>query len=267
MNKMLKITAVTLTAGLVTSAFVPATTTVAAASYKSEVKTKGTLTIGLEGTYAPFSYRNKQGNLVGYDVAVGKAIAKQLKLKPVFVTTKFDSLVAGLDTNKYDLVLNNMSKNAERLKKYGFGTAYLNTGAVLVVKKSSSIKTAAQLKNHTAAQTAESNFGQAAKKLGATIVASPGFSESMTLIESGKADATINDDAAWGVYKKANPKQAKKLRTIDVTKQAGASKAYPMLNKKDKKLLKAVRKAEKYLKNNGTLTKISKKYFTNDLTK
>ncbi len=70
-----------------------------------------------------------------------------------------------------------------------------------------------------------------------------------------------------GVYKKANPKQAKKLRTIDVTKQAGASKAYPMLNKKDKKLLKAVRKAEKHLKNNGTLTKISKKYFTNDLTK
>ncbi|MDR3189980.1 MAG: transporter substrate-binding domain-containing protein [Lactobacillaceae bacterium] len=265
MTKMIKNVALAAVATLLAGSL--ATTSVAAASYTSELKTKKTLTIGLEGTYSPFSYRDSTGKLVGYDVSVGKAIAKQLKLKPVFVTTKFDSLVAGLDSQKYDIVLNNMSKNPERSKHYAFGSAYLYTGAVLIVKKGSDIKVAKDLKGATAAQTAESNFGIAAVKLGAKLVASPGFAESMNLIESGKVEATINDNGAWGVYKKANPKEAAKLRTINVTKEAGASKAYPMLNKKDTKLTKAVKKAEKQLKANGQLKKLSIKYFGTNLTK
>ena len=64
-------------------------------AFQSELKTKGKLTIGLEGTYAPYSYR-KNGKLTGFEVEMGRAVAKKMGVKADFVPTKWDSLVAGL---------------------------------------------------------------------------------------------------------------------------------------------------------------------------
>ena len=66
----------------------------------SELKQKGELTIGLEGTYSPFSYR-KDGKLTGFEVDLGKAVAKEMGLKAKFVPSKWDSLVAGLGSGLY----------------------------------------------------------------------------------------------------------------------------------------------------------------------
>ena len=60
--------------------------------------------IGTEGTFAPFSYHDDNDNLVGYDVEVSEALAKELGVKVKFVEVKWDSLIAGLDSDKYDLV-------------------------------------------------------------------------------------------------------------------------------------------------------------------
>ncbi|SUP52377.1 L-cystine-binding protein tcyA precursor [Weissella viridescens] len=81
MNKVLKASMAIAATGLV--GFGLAMSNVSADSYKSELKHKGELTVGLEGTYAPFSYKDKHGKLVGYDVEVAKAVAKKLDLKPV----------------------------------------------------------------------------------------------------------------------------------------------------------------------------------------
>lgn len=62
--------------------------------------------IGAEGTFAPFSYHDDNDNLVGYDVEVSEALAKELGVKVKFVEVKWDSLIAGLDSDKYDLVTN-----------------------------------------------------------------------------------------------------------------------------------------------------------------
>ena len=53
--------------------------------------------IGTEGTFAPFSYHDDNDNLVGYDVEVSEALAKELGVKVKFVEVKWDSLIAGLD--------------------------------------------------------------------------------------------------------------------------------------------------------------------------
>ena len=68
--------------------------------------------IGTEGTFAPFSYHDDNDNLVGYDVEVSEALAKGVKVK--FVEVKWDSLIAGLDSDKYDLVTNQVAITAER---------------------------------------------------------------------------------------------------------------------------------------------------------
>ena len=58
--------------------------------------------IGAEGTFAPFSYHDDNDNLVGYDVEVSEALAKELGVKVKFVEVKWYSLIAGLDSDKYD---------------------------------------------------------------------------------------------------------------------------------------------------------------------
>lgn len=262
MNKMMKTTVALVAAGVIGGVAVP-TLTASVAAYKGSVHTKGKLTVGLEGTYAPFSYRNKSGKLTGFEVELVKAVAKEMKLKPVFVQTKFDSLVAGLNAKKYDVVFNNMSINPERKKAYTFAQAYLYTDSVMITKKGSDIKNASDLKGKKAAQTASSDFGQTAQKKGAKIVSAPGFAEALDLVDSGKADVTLNSQDSWGVYKKAHPKTDLQAK---VTKALGETTAAPMLNKKDKKLAKAITKAEKALLKDGTMKKLSEKYFDTDLT-
>ena len=72
-------------------------------SVKSELKTPDTLTIGLEGTYAPFSYR-KDGKLQGFEVELGKAVAKKMGLKAKFVPTKWEIGRASCRERVYVLV-------------------------------------------------------------------------------------------------------------------------------------------------------------------
>ncbi|MBU7567579.1 transporter substrate-binding domain-containing protein [Weissella sagaensis] len=268
MNKYTKIAAaaaVTLTVASVgTYAALPNVSAKATPAYQKNLHKKGTLTIGLEGTYSPYSYRDKSGKLTGFEVDLSKAVAKKLNLKPEFSQTKFDSLVAGLGANKYDVVYNNMGKNKEREKHYTFASPYLYTKTVMITKPDSDIKSASDLKGKRSAQSASSNFGQAAKKAGTKIVSVPGFAEAIDLINSGKADVTLNSQDSWGVYKKAHPET--KL-TAKTTKLLGNTSASPMVNKKDKALAKKITKAQQELKKDGTMSKLSEKYFGSDLTK
>ena len=64
---------------------------------KSSSKDDNTLRVGTEGTYAPFTFHNKQDKLTGYDIDVIKAVAKAENLKLKFNETSWDSMFAGLD--------------------------------------------------------------------------------------------------------------------------------------------------------------------------
>lgn len=218
----------------------------------------------MEGGFAPFSFRTKSGKLSGFEVALAKDVAKQLKLKPVFVQTKFDSLISGLDTKKYDVVYNDMSITPERQKAYTFGREYLFTKSVLITKKGSDIKTYGDLKGKRAAETTSSNFSQAAKKAGAQIVAAPGFAEQLELVANGKADVVLNSQDSWTAYKKVHPET--NLQAT-VTNALGQTTAAPMLNKHNKQLAKKISQAQRKLEKDGSMKQLSEKYFGADLTK
>lgn len=231
----------------------------------SELNKKGTLQIGLEGTYQPYGF-HKKGKLTGYEVDVGRAVAKKLHLKPVFVETQFDSLIAGLNVNKYDLVLNNMAISNKRKKKYGFSTPYIYSKSALVIKKGNhKIKKIKDIKGKKVAQTASSNNATDAKRLGATIVPSTGFEQSIELVQQGRADGTINSVEAIGAYQKQ--KSNAKIKVIPAGSTLKTQKIAGMMNKKDKKLKKSVNKALRQLRKDGTLKSLSQKYFGTDVTK
>lgn len=265
MKKFLGILGATAAAFLLAVAPAATPTHAASKAVTAELNKKGTLQIGLEGTYQPYGY-HEDGKLIGYEVEIGKAVAKKMKLKPVFVETQFDSLIAGLNVNKYDLVLNDMAVTKQRKAKYRFTTPYIYSKSELAVKKGNKdIKKITDIKGKKMAQTASSNNATDARNLGASIVSSSGFEQSIELVEQGRADGTINSVEAFGAYLKQKPNA--KIKLISGGSKLETQEIAGMLNKKDKNLNKSVNKALKSLQKDGTLKKISQKYFGTDVTK
>lgn len=223
-----------------------------------------TLTIGLEGTYAPFSYR-ENNELTGYDVEVATAVAKKLDLQPEFVQTKWDSLIAGLGSTRYDVVFNNVAINEEREKQYRFSTPYLYSKTVLIKKTDTqNLDNTADISGKRFAQSTSSNYGELARQHGAQIVAVPGFNEAINLIKTGRADGTLNDLGAYNIWKD----EAKDTDTvaIDLSDEIAPEAAAPILNKKSSALQADIDAALAELKQDGTLKRLSEKYFDADLT-
>ena len=170
----------------------------AAQSDLDRIKADGALKIGTEGTYAPFTYHDPSGALVGFDVEIGREIAKRLGVKAQFQEGKWDGLIAGLDANRYDAVINEVGITDQRKQKYDFSEPYIASKAVIIVKASDdTIKTFADLKGKKAAQSLTSNFGKLAEKNGAVIVGTDGFDQSIQLVLQGRADATLNDSLSF----------------------------------------------------------------------
>lgn len=235
-----------------------------AGSNLDEVKKANTLKIGTEGTYAPFTYHDASGKLVGFDVEIGEAIAKKIGVKPEFVEGKWDGLIAGLDAKRYDTVINQVGITDARKKKYDFSEPYIASKAVLIVKQNNdAIKSFADLKGKKSAQSLTSNFGRIAEANGAELVGTDGFDQSIQLVLTGRADATINDSLSFLDFKKHKPDAPVKV----VATEANADYSGIIIRKGEPELLEAINKALADIKADGTYDTISKKYFGEDVSK
>ena len=94
------------------------------------IKYNGKLVVALEGAWQPWSYHDESDTLVGYDVEVSRAIAEKLGVEPEYVESDWDSLFAGLDAGRIDLVCNGVEVTDERAKTYDFTEpyGYIHTG-------------------------------------------------------------------------------------------------------------------------------------------
>lgn len=226
----------------------------------------GTFTVGLEGTYAPFSYHDDKGKLTGFEVEIAEALAKKMDMKVNFVQSKWDSLIAGLNSKRYDAVINNIGITDERKKNYRMSTAYLYPRAALIKRTGdTSLNNLSDIKGKTMAQSVTSNYGKQAKAEGANIKAVAGIIEAMNLVTTNRADGSLNDMGAFENWKQSNPNAD--VEAVDISKEMGSTPDGVLMNKDSKKLQSKVNKAMQELRDDGTLTKLSKKYFNKDLTK
>ncbi|USS89522.1 transporter substrate-binding domain-containing protein [Fructilactobacillus cliffordii] len=231
---------------------------------QAETKTPHVLTVGLEGTYAPYSYR-QNGKLTGFEVDLAKETAKRMGLKPKFVTTGWDSLIAGLNSNDYDVVFNNMAENPDRQKKFRFATPYVYSKSIVITKKDGTIKSAKDLKGKKVAEGTGTDNWNNAKKLGANPITSPAFQTSMDMIDQGRVAAAVNSREAFEYWKKSHPDTDLTYFEIP-TSEVKASKIAPMMNKKNAKLQAKMDKAIQSERKDGTLKRLSMKYFGTNIT-
>jgi cystine transport system substrate-binding protein len=225
----------------------------------------GTLTVATEGTYRPFSFHadGGTGDLTGFDVDVITAVAEKLDLKLEFQETQWDAIFAGLDAGRFDVIANQVTINDERSAKYLFSEPYtVSPGVIVVAEKDDSISSFADLKGKTAAQSLTSNWNELAVQSGAKVEGVEGWAQAVALLRQGRVDATINDKLTYLDYEKSDGPTGLKIaaETEDAGKQAFA------FDKDKKDLVKAIDGALDELRADGTLAKISDKYFGADVT-
>ncbi len=241
-----------------------AITAAAAGANLDQIKAAGVLKIGTEGTYAPFTYHDASNELVGFDVEIGKAVAEKLGVKAEFLEGKWDGLIAGLEANRYDAVINQVGITEERKAKYDFSELYIASKAVLIVKgDNTDIKGFADLKGKKSAQSLTSNFGKLAEKNGAELVGTDGFDQSIQLLLTGRADATINDSLSFLDFKKHKPDADVKI----AAQEENADNSGVIVRKGDPELVAAINKALADIKADGTYQKIADTYFGQDVSK
>ena len=235
----------------------------AAGANLDAIKAAGVIKIGTEGTYAPFTYHDTSNKLVGFDVEIGEAIAKHLGVKAEFVEGKWDGLIAGLDAQRYDAVINQVGITEERKAKFDFSDPYISSKAALIVREDNAeIAGFGDLSGKRAAQSLTSNYGKMAEEAGAQLIGTEGFDQSIALVVQGRADATINDSLSFLDFKKKQPNAPVKIAAT----QGEAAQSGVIVRKGDPELVAAINEALKAIQADGTYKKISETYFGEDVS-
>ena len=224
----------------------------------AQIKERGNIVVAMEGTWAPWTYHDDNNDLVGYDVEVAQNIAEKLGVEVEFVEGEWDGLLAGLETGRYDIMVNGVGVTKERAEKYNFSTAY-NKTAVIVRGDYDEISSMEDLKGKKTANTITSTYASQAEAYGATVTGVDDLNQTIELLLSKRIDATLNAEVVFNDYKKEHPDSNIKIATYsDQVEEI----AIPIRKGDDTvTLLEAVNDAL------GTLTELSEKYFGIDISK
>ncbi|MDQ6936907.1 MAG: ABC transporter substrate-binding protein [Actinomycetota bacterium] len=227
----------------------------------STLVTAGTLTVGIDPTYAPNEFKDPKGKIVGFDVDLINAVATKLGLKTKFIESRFDNIIPGIAgaTPKYDIGVSSFSDNKEREKSVDFVT-YFKAGSQWAAPASKNVdpNNACGLRVAVQTATVQANVDAPARSKACTSAGKKAISiqkydkqdDATTAVALGKADALIADSpvTAYGVKQSGG-----KLHLVGKIYDA-APYGYPM--KKGGQLPKAIEAAVQSLMDDGTYKKI-----------
>ena len=231
----------------------------------ARVQKEGKLVIGMEGTWAPWTYHDEDDNLVGFDTEVGKAICDKLGVEPDYQEGLWDGLLAGLETGRYDVMINGVGITEERKEKYYFSEPYAyNKTAIIVREDNTDINSLEDLKGKKTANTISSTYAEKAEAYGAEVTGVDDLNATMELLIAGRIDATLNAEVSFYDYLKEHPDANIKIAFLTADAEPIA---IPMQKiEGNQSLLDAINKALKELAEDGTLTELSMKYFGTDIS-
>ena len=112
-----------------------------------EIKDRGVLKVGLMGTYRPYNFLNKNQEMDGFDADIAKEVAKRLGVNVEFVAQEFSGMIAGLQAEKFDVVISQMTITDERKQQMDFSDPYItNQVKVIVHETNNDIKSVEDFK-------------------------------------------------------------------------------------------------------------------------
>ena len=231
----------------------------------AQIQERGEIVIAMEGTWAPWTYHDESGTLVGFDVEVGQQIAQALGVEATFVEGEWDGLLAGLDAGRYDIMINGVDITEERSDAYDFSDPYAyNRTAVIVSGDNTDIASMEDLEGKRTANTISSTYAEVAEGYGAEVTGVDDLNQTFELLLSGRIDATLNAEVTYYDYMEAHPDANIKIACLD---PEATQVAIPFRKGEDTASLReAVNQALADMREAGALAELSEKYFGTDIT-
>jgi lysine-arginine-ornithine-binding protein len=228
------------------------------------------LRVGVEGAYPPFSWKESDGSLKGFDIEIAEAICDELGRKCVLIEQDWDGMIPALLAKKFDTIIASMSITEERKKRVNFSEKYYNTPAKFVTKKGAGLEI--------------SKSGLSGKRIGlqrgtthqcfmekmypdAELVLYGSQDEVFQDLAIGRIDAQFSDSiAADDGFLKTDAGKDFEFTGGDQHDEAchgpGAGMA---VRKSDTELMEDLNKAIEAIRANGVYQKINAKYFDYDI--
>ncbi|MDY4773552.1 MAG: transporter substrate-binding domain-containing protein [Gemmiger sp.] len=231
-----------------------------------KVKAAGKLVVGVEGTYPPFTYHDDNGELTGLDIELGKALADKLGAEVEFQEAAWDSLLIGIDTERFDTVINSVSITDERAEKYDFSDPYYYEARHVVVRADDdSIHGPEDLNGKKIATNTTNAFIPWYEEQGVEVVGIDTSGEAIDLLLSGRVDFEGINVPVLNAYLQEHPDAADKVKEAFVIPNSEDVIAIPV-RKGEPEFLDAINAALAELREEGTLKEISEKYLGGDYT-
>lgn len=237
-----------------------------AADLIDTVKERGSLIVGVEGTYPPYNFVDpRTGQLDGFDIDVSNLIADKLGVKVQFVKTEWSAILAGLSSGKFDVIVNQVGITPERQKTFDFSVPYVASSPQLILRKNddSDYKSFADLKGKKLGVSQGSNYEALAKaQEGVDVKSYPGAPEYLSDLVNRRLDAALNDQLMTAYL----------VKTSNIPIKGGAIVGEPRFNgipfrKGNPGFEAALNKALEESFADGEFAKISNKWFGIDVSK
>ncbi|WP_372054303.1 ABC transporter substrate-binding protein [Tistrella mobilis] len=237
---------------------------VAAADDLAKIKDEGVMKIAMSGAYPPFNFVNDRNEVVGFDAAIGREIAKRIGVEGRIVTTAWDGILAGLLAKKYDTIVGSMTITPEREKVVDFVGPYYHAGRAVFVTEDSDVKSLADLKGKTIGVTlGETHEKWARTQDGWSVRTYKGLPELLLELKAGRVQAIVNDNIPVRVAIKENGEKLRQLDTPDI--EGGAVAIGIAIRKNNPDLHAAMQTALDEMMADGTYEKISMEWVGADI--
>lgn len=243
----------------------------------SQSTTKQKIIIGTSGSPSPFTTVDEKGELVGYDIDVVKAIFSELPQYEIsFEVTEFSSVLAGLDSQRYQVGANNYAMNEKRKEKYFYSDPiFKNQYVIAVAKSNNDINRFSDLQGKSTEVTPGLNYATALETYNEQNPNNPVkivYSEADLLpvlqhVESGQYDFQLIDNVMLSQYINEHKLN---LKTIELSQEdgdrIGSPFSYLLISKgaSGERLTQDINQGIQKIINNGKLTTISQHYFGAD---
>ena len=229
------------------------------------------IVVGLDDSFPPMGFKDEKNEIVGFDIDLAKEVAKRLGREVEFKAIDWNSKEAELKSGRVDILWNGLDITDKRKENMLFSEPYMDNRQIVFVAKNGKVAVAgeADLAGKTigtqSGGTTEEYFENKPELKASMkeVKYYPDYINAFMDLENGRLDAAVGDEIIGRYYISKHPDEIQAIDTvIGTVSQFGIA-----FRKDDQKLRDEVQKVFDEMKADGTVAKISEKWFAKDITK
>lgn len=221
-----------------------------------------TFSYAMTGLYPPFSYRDN-GELAGFDVDIGRALAAEIGMEAEPVGNPWQTLIAALKSDRFDAIIGSMAITEQRQEQVDFTDPYYSSGAqVFISADNEELQSVEDIRGKTIGVLVSSSFADAAREYSDDLTT---YTDDVTALRDltvgGRVDAVITDQLIG----------ENAIHNADLAVRPLGEPIYVddigiAVNKDNEELLGRLNEALAAIKANGRYAEISERYFGRDIS-